>query len=163
VALQFNRFTKIATLPTADGLTITIQNLYNQFIDFQDELGNLDLNRMIQAAGKDDLGGGSFTVITVTLLDGWRLAFEAAVSPVQALVSGGNLVGVDAAGDPQFPIAPTTNVSVTISQATTGAILETSSPTAAEIWDYSGALATGGMGDFIRRKVLTVGKFLGLS
>jgi len=160
MALQFNRFTRIATVPAADGLTITIQDLYNQFRDFEDEPQNLDLPTMITAGGKDDLGGGQFTVISCTLLDGWRLAFAASGSPVQATVTGGNLVGVDAAGDPQFPIAPTTNVSVTIAQATTGALLTGEGLIGADVWDYSGPYVSGSIGEFVTKKLLTFVKFL---
>lgn len=161
--LQFNRATKIAELPTADGRTITIQDLYNQFRDFEDEPRNMDLNTMIRAGGKDDLGGGSLTVITVTLLDGWLFQFQAGGGPAQEIgtVTGGNLVALTALDVAQFPIAQTAFVSGFIAQATTGAILEGSSgPSLTEIWDYAGPFAAGGIGEFIRKKLLTTVKFL---
>jgi hypothetical protein len=159
MALEFNRFTKIATVPLADGDTITVQSIYDQFRDFEDEPQNLDLKTTITAGGKDDLGGGQFTVITVTLLDGWRVAFESAGGPAFEIkrVTEGNLVALDEAGLPQFPIAPNPFVNVVIAQATTGAILGAVS--ADEVWDYSGPFAENGMGDFIKRQVLTIAKF----
>lgn len=163
--LQFNRFTKIATLPIVDGRTITVQDLYNQFIDFQDEPGNMDLNQMITAGGKDDISGdgSQLTVITATLLDGWRLAFEAGAGPGQEVgtVTGGNLVALLPNGDSQFPIAQTAFVSGFIAQATTGALIEGSdAPTAQEIWDYTGPFAVGGIGAYIKSKLLTTAKAL---
>jgi hypothetical protein len=142
--IEFNRFTKIATVPLADGDTITVQSIYDQFRDFEDEPQNLDLKTMITAGGKDDLGGGQLTVITATLLDGWRVAFESAGGPAFEIkrVTEGNLVALDEAGLPQFPIAPIL-----------GAV------SADEVWDYSGPFAENGMGDFIKRQVLTIAKF----
>lgn len=162
--LQFNRATRIATLPILDGLTITAQSLYNQFRDFEDEPQNLDLKQAIQGAGKDDLGALGQTVITVTLLDGWRLAFEARLGPTteQTVVSGGNLVGLDALGAPQFPIAPTAFTAVTISQAVTGSDVGS---LAAGVWnaqvdDFQGV---GTFGEWMKTRLLTVAKFLGLN
>lgn len=160
--LQFNRATKIATLPLADGRTITVQDLYNQFRDYEDEPISLSLKRMITAGGKDDLGGGQFTVISATLLDGWRLAFEAGAGPSNdlATVTGGNLVALDEAGDPQFPIATTAFVSAVIAQATTGALLTGEGLIGADVWDYSGPYVSGSIGEFVTKKLLTFVKFL---
>jgi hypothetical protein len=161
--LEFNRATKIAELPITDGADITVQSVYDQFKDFEDEPRSMDLNRMISAGGKTPLGGGRFTVVTITLLDGWLLAFEERIGPgtTQTTVSDGNIVAEDEAGDPQFPIFPTAFTAVTIAQATTGAIIEVGvgGATAQEIWDYAGPFASAGIGDFIKRQVLTIAKF----
>lgn len=164
--LQFNRVTRIATLPEADGRTITIQSIYDQFVDFQDEPENMNLPQTITAGGKDDLGTGEFTVVTATLLDGWRLAFEAAPGPTQVLgtVTGGNFVARFTTTTPndtvQFPIAPTAFISGFIAQATTGALVPGSGISASDVWDYSGPYVAGSIGEFVTRKLLTMVKFL---
>lgn len=166
MSIQFNRGTKIATIPIADGDLITIQSIYDQFRDFEDEPRNLDLNTMIQAGGKDDLGGGVFTVVTVTLLDGWLLAFAARGGPATEVmrVTEGNLVATDELGVPQFPISPTAFTSVVIAQATTGAIIAGVGTTAEEIWDHPipGAPVPGSYGERVAKKLLDVARFIGL-
>lgn len=161
MALQFNRFTKVATLPLADGRTLTVQSLYDQFREFEEEPNNLDLDTMIAGGGKDDLGTGEFTVPTVTLRDGWRLAFEDGAGPVQelAVVSGGNLVATLPNLTVQFPIAETTFVSGFIAQATTGALVEGSGITAANVWDYTGPYIAGSIGAYITKQLLSIAKF----
>lgn len=150
----------------ADGRTITIQDIYDQIVDFQDEPGNLDLPQMLRAGGKDDLGTGEFTVVTLTLLDGWRLAFEAAPGPAQVLgtVTGGNFVARFTTTTPndtvQFPIAPTAFISGFIAQATTGALVQGSGLQAADVWDYAGPYTLGSIGHFIINRLLTTIQFL---
>ena len=159
--LQFNRFTKVATLPAVDGRTITVQSIYDQFRDYEDEPHSLDLNTMISAGGKDDLGTGEFTVPTVTLQDGWRVAFEDGAGPAQelAIVSGGNLVARLPNLTVQFPIAETTFVSGFIAQATTGALIEGSGIQASDVWDYSGPYVAGRIGAYITKQLLSIAKF----
>jgi hypothetical protein len=165
MSIQFNRGAKVATIPIADGTTITIQDVYNQFRDFEDEPQNLDLNKMIDGVGKDDLGGGLFTVITVTLRDGWLLAFEARGGPGTELmvVSEGNLVATDEAGDAQFPISPTAFTTTVIAQATTGAILTGGGASAQEVWDYvPTANVDGSAGQFLFKKLAQFAQLIGL-
>jgi hypothetical protein len=166
--LLFDRVAKVATLPEADGATITIQDIYNQFRDFEDEPQNLDLRKTIDGAGKDDLGGGQFTVITVTLRDGWRVAFEARPGPATEImtITAGNLVATDEAGDPQFPVAPTAFTHVVIAQATTGAIIETAGgggATVQEIFDYVPVShVSGSFGELAFKKLVKFAEAVGL-
>jgi hypothetical protein len=164
--LSFDRVAKIATVPVADGTQITVQSIYDQFRDFEDEPQNLDLKTTITAGGKDDLGGGRFTVITVTLLDGWRVAFEARPGPTteQMTITDGNLVGLDEFGVPQFPVAPTAFTAVTMAQATTGAIIAGVGTTAEEIWDHiiPATPVSGSYGERVAKKLLDLARFIGL-
>ena len=127
--LSFDIPNRIAEVAAPDS-TITIQEIYDQFRDFEDEMDVLFLPTTIQAGGKDPLPGGAQTVITCTLLDGWRIRFEARGGPTteQMTITGGNLVGQDALGGEQFPVAPSAFTHVTIAQATTGALLGTLVP-----------------------------------
>jgi len=62
-----------------------------------------------------DLGGGVAVGITSTLQNA-QLAFAARLGPtyIQCIVSGGNIVAVDANGDPISPIFPTAFTQVVI-------------------------------------------------
>jgi hypothetical protein len=165
MSLEFNRGTKIATVPITDGASITVQSVYDQFKDYEDEPANMDLKRMISAGGKTFLGPGRFTVVTITLLDGWLLAFAARGGPSFELmiVEEGNIVAQDENGDPQYPIAQTAFTSVSIAQATTGAIIESGAQTPQELWDYvPTAHVPGSAGEFLFKKLAKFAEMLGL-
>jgi hypothetical protein len=118
VGLLFDKINKVITIEdTTD--EITIQNLLNAVRQWEDELSSMDIGQVASAAGKEPLGGGVVVGITLTLLDNWRLAFEARDGPtyVQCKVSGGNLVGTH----PDGVIYPTafTQVVMTASSSAT--------------------------------------------
>jgi len=99
--LQFNFVTNIITVPSPD-TSLDIQYLINQVRDNEDELNpGIVYAKIADASGKDDIGGGVFTGITVKLLNNWRVMFEARPGPttVQVTITGGNLVG-GLAGNP---------------------------------------------------------------
>ncbi len=166
MSIQFNRATKIATIPIADGNSITVQSVYNQFKDFEDEPRSMDLKRMIKAGGKDFIAVGRETVITMTLLDGWLLAFEDRPGPAFELmtVDDGNIVALDAAGVPQYPISQTAFTSVSIAQATTGAVISGVGTTATEIWEHvpPTPLVAGSTGEMLFKKVAKFAEMIGL-
>lgn len=163
--LSFNRVAKIATLPIADGTALTVQQIYDQFRDFEDEPQNLDLRKTVDGAGKDDLGGGVFTIVTVTLRDGWRVQFADRAGPATEVmrITEGNLVATDVVGDPQFPVAPSTFTSVVIAQATTGAVIESGAQSPQELWDYVPVShVSGSAGEFLFKKLAKFAEMLGL-
>ena len=114
-------FDKVNNIITVDSpfVEITIQELHNKIVDFEDELINLSEERIVSSAGKEDLGGGVSVGITLTLLNDWQLAFEARGGPTytQCRVSGGNLVADNIAGS----IYPTafTQILITASASAT--------------------------------------------
>ena len=128
-SLTFDIPTKIATVGIAD-TDISCQEVLDQFRDFEDTPEAMGFPKMVEAAGKVDLAGGTQTVITVTLLDDWKLKFadRAGPSTIQCLVFGGNLVGKDGVGAESFPLEPATFVFASIAQATTGALLGSLAP-----------------------------------
>lgn len=121
--LSFDNANRVAT---SDSLTITVQEIYDQFRDYEDELAVLDLPQMITGSGQDPLPGGDITITNVTLLDGWRIAFPAGAGPAydEAVVSGGNLLARvgDIESATQSPFAPTPFVSPSAAAATSGAL-----------------------------------------
>ena len=107
--LKFNFLTSIIEVPSPD-TTLDIQYLLNQVRNAEDELTASGIvyneppivyNKIADAVGKDDIGGGVFTGITIRLLNNWQVQFEARPGPtyVQVSVTGGNLVG-GLAGNP---------------------------------------------------------------
>ena len=81
--------------------SINIQDIVDTLREWEDELINLEQPKILDASGKEDLGGGLSLVVTVKLLNA-RFAFEARPGPtwVQCEVFGGNLTAVDDVGDP---------------------------------------------------------------
>lgn len=112
---------RIITIPEADGDSITIQSLVNQIREWEQTVLNLSYKKLLTAAGKDDLGGGTFVGITARL-ENAKLKFEGRVSPTLCVVSGGNVVAVDEAGDPILVIEPSANVTVEIAQSSSATI-----------------------------------------
>lgn len=126
--LTFDIAAREATVVSPD-LNILCQEIYDQFRDIEDNACSMQLPSFIAGAGKTDLGAIGQTVITVSLLDGWRVQFEDRGGPgfVVGTVTQGNLVGFDSLGASQYPLTDSTFVFATISQATTGSIqVETS-------------------------------------
>jgi hypothetical protein len=103
--LDFDFYNSIITVPIPD-VTLDMQYLINQIRDKEDELvPSFSYPKIADASGKNSLGGGVFTAITVTLLDNWRVMFEGRTGDegtVQCTISGGNLVG----GPGGNPVAP---------------------------------------------------------
>ncbi len=91
--LTFDHFNKnILHLET--DVTIDIQELYDKIKD-EEDFPHISMTTptIATATGKDDLGGGEFTAITLTLLNGWTLkSLTAPGSPTIIKVSGGNLI-----------------------------------------------------------------------
>jgi hypothetical protein len=121
--LTFDDVNKVITVD-APSTEITIQDLHNGIVEYEDELVNMDLKQIVSSGGKEPLGGGVSVGITLTLLNDWRLAFEARPGPsyTQCNVSGGNLVATNVNGS-IFPTA-FTQVVVTASSSATTADLE---------------------------------------
>lgn len=108
----------------APSVEITIQDLYDtcKYLEFQ--ANAMDDDILIDAAGKENLGGGVYVGMTATLNNA-LLAFEArpGATYVQCRVNGGNLVAVDDVGayfaTPISPTAFTQVVTTASSSATT--------------------------------------------
>lgn len=118
---------RIITVPSpATG--ISVQDLVDLARDWEDQPENLEYDSLLDATGKENLGGGVKVGITVTLQNA-KLAFEARLGPsyAQCTVSGGNLVAVDALGNDTSPIQPTAYTQVVLAQSTSAALIEDAS------------------------------------
>ena len=117
----------------ADARTITVdspfdgvkvQTLVNAIREYEAELDNLDREIIITATGKDTIvAGEEFTGITMTLLNDWRLAFEARAGPTyeQVTTRQGNLIAINAFDD--NPIYATAFTQVSIRQSTSPTVI----------------------------------------
>jgi hypothetical protein len=95
--------------------------LVQDLVDFirTEEAGNtgITFDQIVQATGKDSLGGVVSTGVTCNLLDNWQLKFWD--GSYVATISGGNLIG-GIAGD---PVAYTAGVQVVIIQSAASTIV----------------------------------------
>jgi hypothetical protein len=109
----------------APATSITMQELVNSIRDWEDEQLDLEYDHLINATGKDNLGGGVLVGITVTLRNA-KLAFEARPGPgyVQCTALGGNLVALDEYGNVMPPILPTAFTQVIVANSSSATILE---------------------------------------
>jgi len=103
MALSFDHAGKLIGVPQADAAPILMQTLINAIRTEEASERGITYDAIASAAGKDDLGGGVSTGITVNLLSTWKLNFEAGA--YQATVTGGNLSDalsrINNTGDPQ--------------------------------------------------------------
>lgn len=110
---------QIIEVPKPD-TALDIQYLVNQTRDTEDDLWPaMPYAKVMDAFGKQPLGGGIFVGITVVLLDNWRVRFEERDGPdtISCIVSGGNLVA-----ESGNPIAPSDYTTVTIAQSSSPTI-----------------------------------------
>ena len=153
--------------PTDTDTSVTIQEIYDKTIDFMDNSDSMDDVQILSAEGKAVLGGGKLTVVTLKMLNGWKLKFTDRFNEPTTLctVEDGNFVG-----DGYFPLQASEHVFSVISQATTGAlvpgetvVVPTADEIALEVWEelLADHNTAGTFGERIA-KLLTVAKFLGL-
>jgi len=114
---------RIITVPEVDGDSITIQSLVNQIRNWEDNQANLTYPSLLSASGKEDLGGGASVGITAKL-ENAKLKFADRTEATTCLVYGGNLVAVDVDDANMYPIEPSNNTTVTISQSSSPSIAE---------------------------------------
>ena len=119
---------------TTGQLNATAQDLYNASKLEESSFQMMGRDPICSAEGKAPLGGGIFTEIVLTLLEGqegpWTIRFADEATQFTS-VTGGTFLATDGIGDPR-PV--TTNPSLTINQSISGVLVETgvSGLTAAE-------------------------------
>lgn len=118
--LSFEFPNKIIEVPIPD-VELDLQYLINQIREAEDDITpGMAYSKIVDAFGKQDLGGGVKVGITVVLLDGWRVRFEARPGNdyVSVRITGGNFVGEAGAN----PVAPSAYTQVTVAQSTSATI-----------------------------------------
>lgn len=104
---------------------VTIQDLVDTCRDHEDRPANMGRPYLIDAAGKEPLGGVVYVGVTATLQNA-VIAFEARLGPTWVLckISGGNIVAVDDVGAPIDPRLPTAYITVDRSSSSSATLLE---------------------------------------
>lgn len=106
MALTFDHAAKLIGVPQADAQPLTMQALINAIREEEASERGMVYDPIAEATGKDDLGGGVATGITVSLLSSWKISFAA--GSYQAAIDGGNLADalarVNNTGSPQVVV-----------------------------------------------------------
>jgi len=104
---------------------ITVQDLLNAIREYEDNQDNMDLIKIAEASGKEELGGEVKVGITVKLID-WKVKFADRPPPTYVVcnIRGGNLVAVNQAGVYVTPVEPSEYVTVTITASSSATIQE---------------------------------------
>lgn len=125
ISIDFTLSPRIITV-ASPSVTVTIQDLVDTLRIHEADFLNLDEPKLLDAAGKQDLGGGASVGVTLTLQNA-KLAFEARLGPTfeQCTVTGGNFVAVDTGGVPISPIEPTAFTQVVVQQSTSPTLITT--------------------------------------
>jgi len=109
----------------APSTEVNLQDLYDTLRDIEASEQGILYPMLLNAAGKQVLGGGALVGMTLTLRNA-LLSFEARTGPTWVLcqVSGGNLVAVDAGGAPlPSPLCPTAYTYAVATQSTSASLL----------------------------------------
>lgn len=117
--ITFDKTNKHILLGTSD-INVSVQELADAIRTYEALLNNFDLKRMMTATGKDNVGAGVTTSITLTLEDGWKLNAQARGSPTVVTIFGGNFISDDGSS----PFFPVTNVTYDRAQSTSGSLLQ---------------------------------------
>lgn len=106
---------------------IEMQDLLDTLRSEESDPANVDNDSIVDAAGKEDLGGGVKVGLTVTLQNA-KVAFEARSGPTytQCNVSGGNLVAIDSVGSSMSAIEPTAFTQVVLANSSSATLQEQS-------------------------------------
>lgn len=110
---------------TTGQVTETAQNLLNAIRLFEDDFQMMSNSHIADASGKAPLGGGIFTEIILTLLEGnegpWTIRF-ADEATQHTSITGGTFLATDSLGNARVV---TTNPALTINQSVSGTLVET--------------------------------------
>ncbi len=136
MALTFDHSSSLIGVPQADAQPITMQTLINAIRTEEASERGIAHDQIADATGKNDLGGGVSTGITVALRSTWKLNFSAGA--YQASIDGGNLADalsrVYNTGSPQVLVLASAAATVVNSS---GAAPPSADSIASAVWGYS--------------------------
>lgn len=138
--LTFDHTMKRIGVPQADAQPLLMQSLINAIRDEEASERGIVYDEIAVASGKEDLGGGVFTGITVGLLSSWVLQFDTGV--YQAVVDGGNLADglqrVANTGSPQVLLR--SSAAATLVQGGGDGSAPTAGQNAEAVWTHATAV-----------------------
>lgn len=114
MALTFDQAAQRISV-TSPQVALTCQDLINAIREEEASERGIVYDQIADASGKDDLGGGVSTAITVFLRDNWAVQWYA--GNYTATIGGGNLVAES--GDPVAFVTGGPQVEITLSAAAT--------------------------------------------
>ena len=124
--VTFDKTLKLVEVASSTFDSIPIQELVDACADYQDEVINLDIPKLFDASGKDELGGGDLKPITMTFNDGWLFIGPADYAALQIFtVDGGTLLGPSNT----TPFAPQLNITYDRAKGQEGKLLDSSAIT----------------------------------
>lgn len=136
MALSFNHATKLIGVPQADAQPLTMQVLINAIRTEEASERGIAEPQIAFASGKEDLGGGVLTGITLALTGTWKLDFVPGA--YQATIDGGNLSDalsrVNNSGSPQVIIRSSAAATVINGN---GVVVPSAADNAAAVWAYT--------------------------
>lgn len=112
----FNYYQEIIDI-TAPQTEVSAQELANEIRYAEDNFTGMAYHHIANMAGKEDLGGGVITGITIELLPDWQIRFWEGT--YTAKITGGNIIG----GLNGNPIAYTPGVQVLIIQSASSTLV----------------------------------------
>lgn len=132
MTLNFDKVNRVIQVALPDEEVI-VQQLINAIRDWEDELINMEEDKIADASGKDDLGGGAYVGITLKLVNNWRIQFAPRPGPdwVNCFVKGGNLVAENDYNDDPLKSSPYVNA--VIAQSTSPTLVGVDDPWAMEL------------------------------
>lgn len=112
----FNYYQEIIDI-TAPQTDVSAQELANEIRNAEDDFTGIAYGHIADMGGKEDLGGGVITGITIELLPDWQIRFWE--GSYTARITGGNILG----GLGGNPIAYTPGVQVVIVQSASSTLV----------------------------------------
>ena len=124
ISVDWNANPRIVTI-LAPSTSVTMQDLYDTLRVLEADPSNMDNDFIVSGSGKENLGGGVFVGLTITLSNA-QLAFEDRPGPffVQCNATGGNLVAVDENGNVISSIYPTSYTQVILTSSSSATLQE---------------------------------------
>jgi hypothetical protein len=138
MALTFDHASQRISV-TSPQVSLSCQDLINAIREEEASERGIAYDPIAQASGKDDLGGGVSTAITVFLLDNWQIGWYA--GNYTATIGGGNLVAES--GDAVAYVSGGPQVEITLSAAATivagdgGSTAPSASEVANAVWAHT--------------------------
>ena len=112
---------RIITIPSPI-TEVTIEDLNDTLQDNEDSESGIVFQRLRDASGKEDLGGGLLVGLTIKLINA-KIKFADRASPTVCKVTGGNIIATDAANQSMYPLEYSVNVLAGITNSTSASIV----------------------------------------
>lgn len=153
MALSFDHAAKLISVPQPDAQPLLIQDLVNAIRTEEASERGIAYDQILDATGKEALGGGAYTGITAAMRSTWKISFAAGA--YQATIDGGNLADalsrVQNTGSPQVLIKSSAAATVVNSS---GGTAPSATQVANAVWTH--AIEGGLTAEQVQRILLAI-------